>query len=313
VRSVTGRGAPADDSCLRGNFPVERQRALAKSLLRALPLPPDMWRLDDTAHPFASAFATTDIRITTRYDEHHIASSIFCALHEFGHGLYENGVGEALARTPLGKPASLGLHESQSRTWENLVGRSLPFWRCFFAHVQSAFPSQFAGVGAEEFHRAVNRVEPSLIRVEADELTYDLHVLLRFELEREIVGGELALEDLPEVWNERMRSYLGVEVPNDADGVLQDVHWAGGSFGYFPTYTLGNVIASQLWEAARAALPALDTQLEHGELAQLREWLREHVHRHGRKLSAQELVQNVTGGPIEVGPYMRYLHDKFAE
>jgi carboxypeptidase Taq len=237
--------------------------------------------------------------------------AVFSALHEMGHGLYESGVNGETMRTPLCRPVSLGMHESQSRTWENLVGRSLPFWRCFYGLVADTFPDRLADIGSDDFYRAVNKVRASLVRVEADELTYDLHVLIRFELERAMFSGTLDLADLPEAWNERMREYLDVDVPDDADGVLQDVHWAEGLFGYFPTYSLGNIIAGQLWEAAHEAVPDLDQRIEQGELSPLRDWLKEHVHRHGRKLESAEIVERTTGRPIEIGPYVRYLQQKY--
>jgi len=311
VEEVSPRAAEVDDTFLRKTFPVDGQRALVRRMLGALPMPSESWRLDETTHPFQMSLSPTDVRLTTRYDEDDLPAAVFAALHEYGHGLYENGVDPALDGTPLGRPTSLGLHESQSRMWENHVGRSLPFWRRFYGALDESFPGSLDGVGAEGFFRAVNKVQPSLIRIEADELTYDLHILLRFELECELFEGELEPRDLPEAWNERTQSYLGIEVPDDAHGVLQDVHWAGGDFGYFPTYSLGNVIAAQLWEKAREALPDLDNQIEAGDFEPLREWLREHVHRHGRKFSAAEVVERATGRPIEVGPYVRYLTSKF--
>jgi carboxypeptidase Taq len=234
-------------------------------------------------------------------------------MHECGHGLYENGVSPALERTPLCRGASLGLHESQSRMWENLVGRSRPFWKYFYPKLQAVFPEQFNGVDVETFYRAINKVQPSLIRVEADEATYGLHIILRFELEQEIMEGRLALRDLPEAWNARMKDFFGVSVPDDAKGVLQDIHWSGGMIGYFPTYQLGNIIASQIWERALAAMPDLYAQFERGEFTALREWLRENLHRHGRKFTPQETLARVVGGPINVGPYMRYLKAKLGE
>jgi carboxypeptidase Taq len=205
------------------------------------------------------------------------------------------------------------MHESQSRTWENLVGRSRAFWECFHGVVAGTFPERLAGIGPHDFYRAVNKVRSSLVRVEADELTYDLHVLVRFELERAMFSGALDMADLPEAWNQLVEDYLGIEVPSDAAGVLQDVHWAEGLFGYFPTYSLGNIIAGQLWEAVHAALPGLEDQIARGDLGPLREWLREHVHRHGRKLDSAEIVQRATGRPIEIGPYVRYLAAKYGE
>jgi carboxypeptidase Taq len=302
--------AGVDDSFLSAHFPEHDQRRVVRAILDDMPLAPGSWRLDEAQHPFASAFGRDDVRLTSRYAGR-FPEGIFAAVHEFGHGLYENGVDKSLERTPLARPTSLGLHESQSRMWENMIGRSLPFWRRHYPRVQETFSEQLGDIDVESFHRALNKVQRSLIRIEADQATYDLHVVLRFELEREIFRGALAPAELPEAWNERVRTYLGLDVPNDAQGVLQDIHWADGSFGYFPTYSLGNIISGQLWQAARKALPELDEQIERGDLWPLREWLREHVHRHGRKFSAGEIVERVTGGPIEVGSYVAYLEEKF--
>jgi carboxypeptidase Taq len=246
------------------------------------------------------------VRLTTRYDEGRLGTALFALLHEAGHGLYESGVSPALERTPLGRHVSLGVHESQSRLWENGVGRSRAFWRRFFPLVQSAFPDHFARADAEDFYRAANAVRPSLIRVEADEVTYDLHVILRFELEKEILKGELPVRELPEAWNARTREYLGIDVPSDADGVLQDVHWSEGLFGYFPTYSLGNVIAAQLRERIVDLIDAVDLQAVH-------DWLRERVHHHGRKFTPRETVERAVGGPVDAAPYVRYLREKFGE
>jgi carboxypeptidase Taq len=242
-----------------------------------------------------------------------LASALYSSLHEAGHGLYEQGVGPALARTWLDQGASLGMHESQSRLWENHVGRSRAFWRFFFPRVQAAFPDQMAGQSAESLFRAVNKVEPSLIRTEADEVTYDLHIMLRVELEQEMLAGRVAFADLPAIWNERMRAYLGVTPPNDAAGVLQDIHWADGYLGYFATYTLGNILAAQFFAQARRELPELEAQHGRGEFAPLLGWLREKIYRHGRKFTLNELVQRVTGGPLSTGPYLEYLRAKYGE
>ena len=311
--AVLERSRAVDDSFLYDSFDVARQRELVLALMQRMPIATGTWRLDDTSHPFATAFSPTDVRIATRYSEGNLSSAVFSALHEMGHGLYESGVNGDTMRTPLCRPVSLGMHESQSRTWENMVGRSRAFWRCYHGLFARTFPDKLAGLGPEAFYRAVNKVRASLIRVEADELTYDLHVLVRFELERAMFTGGLDLADLPEAWNERVRQYLGIDVPADCVGVLQDVHWAEGGFGYFPTYSLGNIIAGQLWEAAHAAIPDLEQRIEHGQLAPLRDWLREHVHRHGRKLDSAEIVARATGRPIEIGPYVRYLRDKYGE
>jgi carboxypeptidase Taq len=313
IAAVREGGVQVDDACLHGQFPVEKQRQFALSVVERFGFQADAWRLDPTVHPFASNSCTTDIRITTRYYDDFLNPSLFGSMHECGHGLYENGVSPALERTPLCRGASLGLHESQSRMWENLVGRSRPFWKFFFPKLRRTFPRQFKGVERETFYRAINKVQPSLIRVEADEATYNLHIVLRFELEQDVLAGRVALRDLPEAWNARMQAYLGVAVPDDAQGVLQDIHWSSGMLGYFPTYTLGNIIACQIWEKALAAMPDLYDQFERGEFLALREWLRENLHRHGRKFTPTETLQKVVGEPINVGPYVRYLKRKLGE
>jgi carboxypeptidase Taq len=299
-------------SFLNGPFPIERQWELERRLLARLGAGPESWRLDETVHPFASSLDPRDVRITTKHRVECL-DSLFSTLHEFGHGLYEHQVSLDLARTPLCRGSSLGMHESQSRMWENLVGRSLPFWRHFYPELQEAFPEPLGGVDLESFYRAINKVEPSLIRIEADEVTYSLHIILRFELEQELLGGGVDVASLPDAWAERMNEYLGVEVPDVADGPLQDMHWAAGHIGYFSTYALGNVISVQLWERLRQDLTDLDEQLERGELAPLREWLRDHVHRHGSKFTPKELLERVVGGPLDAGPYVSYLRRKLGE
>ncbi len=310
IAAIGARGDAVDDGCLHGDFPVARQRELVGGVLRQLGWTEEGWRLDDAAHPFATSFGPSDVRLTTRYDPAYVGTALYGAIHEFGHGLYESQVDAALARGPLGEGVSLGVHESQSRMWENVVGRGRPFAGWLHGRLASAFPERLGDVDAEGFYRAVNRVQPSLIRVEADEATYGLHIILRFELERAMISGSVALEELPEAWNARMKEYLGVEVPDDAHGVLQDVHWSGGDIGYFATYALGNLIAAQLWERAQADLPGLDASLAAGDGAPLRGWLREHVHRFGRRLPPRELVQRATGTPIRVEPFVAYLRGK---
>ncbi len=309
IAEITERADAVDNSCLTGHFPVDKQRALALEVLEQLGYDHESWRLDPTVHPFAMSAATTDIRLTTRYDEGDM-HSLMAAIHEFGHGFYEAGIDPRLERTPLSQVTSMSLHESQSRMWENLVGRSLPFWKHFYPRLQAAYPGQFGDVELDEFYRAINKVEPSLIRIEADEATYNLHIILRFELEQEILDGSLDLADLPEAWNARMTEYMGVDVPDDAHGVLQDVHWSGGAIGYFPTYSLGNVISVQLWDQVRDAIPDLDQQLERGEFGELSSWLRENLHRNGRKFTSKETLERLVGGGIDSGPYLRYLKDK---
>ncbi|HZU40660.1 MAG TPA: carboxypeptidase M32 [Solirubrobacteraceae bacterium] len=298
---------PVDDSYLHESFPVARQRELVDRVLRRMGFARDHWRLDEAAHPFATSFGCDDVRLTTRWDEHYFPGALYGAMHECGHGLYEAGIARSLQRTPLGHAESLGLHESQSRMWENLVGRGRAF-----ARVLAPLVAELTGrpIEPDALFRAVNRVQPSFIRVEADEATYGLHIVLRFELEQELVEGRLRVEELPEAWNARFAEYLGLEVTDDALGVLQDVHWAAGLIGYFPTYALGNLIAGQLWRRVHADVPDLDEQIAAGELSGLREWLREHVHRHGAKFRMPELVQRVTGGPVQVEPFVSYLKDK---
>jgi carboxypeptidase Taq len=308
IKEIAERAEAVDDSCLYGDFPLERQKEFELVVLERFGFRPESWRIDPTVHPFASGTCPTDIRITTRYFEDRY-ESLFSTMHEFGHGLYEHQVSAALDRTPLQRGTSMALHESQSRMWENLVGRGLPFWRYFYPQLQERFP-QLRDVELDTFYGAVNKVQPSLIRVEADEVTYNLHIILRFELEQEIMAGELALTDLPEAWNARMREYLGIEVPSNAQGVLQDVHWSFGGFGYFPTYSLGNVVSVQIWEKVREAIPDLDEQFERGEFGALRDWLHEHLHRHGRKFTPQETLERVVGGRMDAGPYVRYLKSK---
>ncbi len=268
------------------------------------------WRMDTAVHPFATSFGAEDIRITTRWEEPYLPAGIYGAMHECGHGLYEAGVDAALQRTPLAHAESLGLHESQSRLWENLVGRSRAFSSVLAPMIQELFGPELA---AEQLYRAVNRVRPSFIRVEADEATYALHIILRFELEQELIEGRLDVADLPEAWNARFKNYLGLDVPDDARGVLQDVHWAMGAIGYFPTYALGNLIACQLWQRALADVPDLDERVAHADLAPLREWLREHIHRHGAKFTMPELLEREVGAPIAVEPFVAYLKSKLSD
>ena len=299
----------ADDDFMRGPFDAGAQHELSLELVRRFGFQDDHFRLDRTVHPFAASSARNDIRLTTRYKEDDL-TSLFTAMHECGHGLYEHGIDPALERTPLCHGVSSALHESQSRMWENVVGRSQPFWRWFYPRLQSAFPDALGGVELDRFYRAVNRVRPSYVRVDADEATYNLHIILRFELELEIVNDRIALRDLPEAWNERFKEYLGIDVPEDRLGILQDVHWSGGGFGYFPTYSLGNIVSLQIWEKVRDALPDLENDFERGEFGPLHEWLRANLYALGRKYTPQETLERVVGTGIDAGPYVRYLKSK---
>ncbi len=310
IREHEGR---VSDEVLHGHFPVAKQKPYAWSLIEKLGANTDCWRLDPTVHPFASNGGPNDIRLTSRFYEHYICPSLFATMHEFGHGLYEHQIAPELDRTPLCRGTSLGLHESQSRLWENLVGRSRPFWSYAYPGLQAAFPESFGEVDLETFYRAINKVSPSYIRVEADEATYALHIILRFEMERDMIAGKIALKDVADVWRERFHDFFGIEVTDDANGVLQDMHWASGYFGYFPTYALGSIIASQIWEKIELSMPDIYDQIAAGEFDQLREWLRLNLHRYGRKFTPSETMDRLVGGPIDVGPFVRYLKAKFGE
>lgn len=270
-------------------------------------------RQDRSAHPFTTSFGIGDVRITTRIIENMVTSALFSTMHEAGHGMYQQGFDKKMQRTLLANGASLAVHESQSRMWENLVGRSRAFWRFFYPKLQDTFPTQLGNVSMENFYKAINKVEPSFVRVEADEATYNLHVMLRLELEIALMEGAIKVADLPEAWNTKMQEYLGITPRNDAEGVLQDVHWSGGMIGYFPTYALGNLISVQLWDVINKDIPDLEAQIEQGQFGTLLGWLREKVHRHGSKFDPQELVQKITGSKIDPQPYVKYLRSKFTD
>lgn len=270
-------------------------------------------RQDKASHPFQTTFGPGDVRITTRFEADNPTATLFSTLHESGHAMYEQGVNPAYARTPLMGGTSLAVHESQSRMWENLVGRSLPFWEHFFPALKKVFPSQLDGVGVKAFYKAINKVEPSLIRVNADEATYNLHIMLRLELEIAMVEGRVAIKDLPEIWNTKMQEYLGITPPNDAKGVLQDIHWSYGSIGYFSTYALGNLVSAQLWERINMDIRNLDDQIRKGNFSELLGWLRKNIHQHGQKYEPQVLVEKVAGSKITPEPYVRYLTKKYSE
>jgi carboxypeptidase Taq len=313
VAEVASDGPKPAGGAFGGPHEVEHQRRAVMDILEGVGFDPDGWRLDVAPHPFAQRIAPGDVRITTRYDAHDFTGAYFGSLHEFGHGLYECGIPDRLARSPLGTPVSLGVHESQSRLWENVVGRSRPFCAWALPRLAEHLPGLPAGMTVDGLYRSVNTVHRTLIRVESDETTYNLHIVLRFELELALMEGKLTVDELPQAWNEGIHRLLGLDVPDDAQGVLQDVHWGAGLIGYFPTYTLGNLMAAQLWETIRADLSAIDAQLERGDFGPLREWLGEHVHVHGRKLPPPELLARVTGQELAVEPFMRYLRAKLAD
>jgi carboxypeptidase Taq len=299
-----------DGSVLTGPFPVDVQIALCEEIVGLLGYRPGTWRLDPTAHPFASGPGIDDVRITTHYHEQTLGS-FFATVHEFGHGLYEHQIPRRFAHLPIGAGWLSGLHESQSRLFENMVGRSLPFWRFFYPRLQEYFPERFRGVELDRFYAAVNSVRPSLIRIHADEVTYPMHVIMRFELEQAILDGDVELRDLPRLWAEKIDAYLGIGVPDDARGVLQDIHWSWGLIGYFPTYLLGSVMSVQFWEQAATDVRDLEERVERGDFAALREWLGENVHAWGRKLTPQEILERATGSRIDARPYLDYLGEKY--
>ena len=270
-------------------------------------------RLDTSTHPFTNGFSINDVRITTRIEPKIFTMAFFATLHECGHALYELGIDQSLGRTPLAVGASLAVHESQSRLWENIVGRSLSFWQYFYPRLQQVFPDQFGPIALEHFYKGVNKVEPSLIRIEADEATYNLHIMLRLELEIAMLEGDLKVADLPAAWNDLMQKYLNIVPDSDANGVLQDVHWSGGMIGYFPTYAIGNLVSVQLWEKMEQDIPALYGDIAQGNFEGLLSWLRENVHQHGAKYEPQELVEKITGSKIDPQPYLNYLWQKYED
>ncbi|MBU2610697.1 MAG: carboxypeptidase M32 [Chloroflexi bacterium] len=302
-----------DDSFLHQDFEEKKQWDFGVEVITKFGYDWNCGRQDKAAHPFTTSFSNRDVRITTRVAPNFLNSMLFGSMHECGHALYGLGSPDNLERTTLDGGASLAVHESQSRMWENLVGRSLPFWEHFYPRLQETFPSQLGSVPLEKFYKGINKAQPSLIRVEADEATYNLHIMLRLEIEIALVEGKLAVKDLPEVWNAKMQEYLGVTPPNDARGVLQDIHWSGGMIGYFSTYALGNLVSAQLWEKVNQDIPDLSEQIREGKFDTLLGWLREKIHRHGRKFEPQELVQKVTASKIDAAPYLRYLNQKFGQ
>lgn len=303
LRAVATSGVSVDESAARGTFPVDAQRGLGLEVTAAMGFDFDAGRLDASAHPFCSSLNDRDVRLTWRWDETDFRPALLGMMHEAGHGLYEQGLPQQWRRTPLGSAVSLGVHESQSRLWENLVGRSLPFWRWALPRFGAAFPAH-PQTTAEAVWRSLNVVAPSLIRVEADEVTYNLHVLARFELEKALVGGDLAVDDLPGAWADTYAELLGIRPQTAAEGVLQDIHWSMGAFGYFPTYTIGNLVAAQLFEAATAELGDLDAAFEAGEFGGLLDWLRRNVHSEGRRRLPDELVDHATGRPLSSAPFV---------
>ena len=312
VKAIQGQDQ-MDDSFLHQNFDEQKQWDFGVDVITKFGYDWQHGRQDKAAHPFTISFGLDDVRITTRIYPDFLNTGLFGTMHETGHALYGLGIDRALARTPLENGASLAIHESQSRMYENLVGRSMPFWEHFYPSLQETFPTQLSNIELETFYKGINKVEPSFIRVEADEATYNLHIMLRLELEIALMDGSVEVKDLPEAWNARMLDYLGLVPENDADGVLQDIHWSGGMIGYFSTYALGNLISVQLWEKIVSDIPDIEDQIRSGEFQSLLTWLRENIHRHGAKFEPQELVQRITGSKINAAPYVRYLNSKYGD
>jgi carboxypeptidase Taq len=298
---------------LQREYPAGAQEQMGREILKDIGFDFERGRLDVSAHPFTTSLGPHDIRLTTNYDPTYLPKSIFGSIHEGGHGMYEQGVAENLHGTILGEPVSLGIHESQSRSWENVVGRSLPFWKHYYPRMCELFPTQLKDVSLNDFYAGINRVEPSFVRIEADEVTYNLHIILRFELEMAMLSGELNVRDLPGAWNDRMKKLLGITPPSDAVGVLQDIHWSAGLFGYFPTYALGNLYGAQFAVRIKDAVPDLDERIENGDFAPILEWHRRNIHAFGSCYSARELCVKATGGALDPDHFMTYLNGKFME
>ncbi|WP_028066325.1 carboxypeptidase M32 [Solirubrobacter soli] len=314
VPLVSAAAAAGEDGrVFPGHFAQNDQKALATELLAAVGFDSEHWRLDPSVHPFARSMAHTDVRLTTRWEEDDLAMALYSCLHEFGHGLYEAQMDPAHYRTTLNEATGLGVHESQSRLWENLVGRSQPFCEYALPLLRKHLAGPFNAIEVPELYRNVNQVRLSLVRIEADETTYNLHIALRFELELALIEGRLAVKDLPDAWNEATHRLLGLETSTLKEGVLQDIHWGTGMIGYFPTYTIGNLMAAQLWRALETDLPDIDATIAAGDFAPLREWLRENIHRHGRKFTSRELLQRVTGEELQVEPFLSYLETKLLD
>jgi carboxypeptidase Taq len=310
IQAILHSGKKPAAEILHREYPVERQQIFGQAAAAAIGFDFAAGRLDVTTHPFCSGIGPGDCRITTRYNPRHFNEAFFGILHEAGHGLYEQGLDPQHFGTPMGAACSLGIHESQSRMWENFVGRGRPFWEHFFPRAQQVFIGALRGVARGDFIWAINGVQPSFIRVEADEATYNLHIILRFELEQALVAGDLTAKDVPGVWNEKFKTFFDLTPPNDAQGCLQDVHWSGGGIGYFPTYTLGNLFAAQFMEQAREDIGGLDDHFRHGEFDPLKNWLNEKIHRQGQRFHAPQLCEQVTGKPLSHQPLIRHLREK---
>lgn len=312
VLSKISSAAQVSDAMMYRHYPKQQQWDFSIAVLKQMGYDFEAGRQDFAEHPFTTSFAATDVRVTTRVDEDNFASLLWSSIHEGGHALYEQGLPEAQYGLPLGAAASLAIHESQSRLWENCVGRGNRFWKYFYPKLQGYFPQQLADVTSQDFYKAMNKVEPSLIRTEADEITYHFHVLIRYEIEKALISGELEAKGLDAVWNEQYKKYLGVSSPDDKQGVLQDVHWSHGMFGYFPTYSLGSFYAAQFFRQASKEMNGLNAEIEQGQFGNLLHWLREKIHRHGQRYVSEELCRQITGEGLNFNYFLQYIQDKYA-
>ncbi|MCF6158768.1 MAG: carboxypeptidase M32 [wastewater metagenome] len=313
LQAITPKMDIVDSSFLHQAFDEAKQWDIGVKVARLFGYAFECGRLDRSPHPFTTSFSTNDVRITAHFMQDYFPAAFFAILHEVGHALYNQGIRYELERTPLAEGASLGTHESQSRLWENLVGRSRAFWKFFMPHLKDAFPEEFHNIYSENMYRGVNRVEPSYIRVEADEITYNLHVIIRFELEIALLEDTITVDDLPWMWDNKMEEYLGIIPPDDVRGALQDIHWSSGSFGYFPTYSIGNIFAAQLFDHIKKEIPDIEAYIEKGGFQKLLDWLHENLYIHGRKFTLNELANKITGKPLQIDPFIQYLKNKFGE
>lgn len=313
LAAIMESGNKPDTSFLRQTFDKEKQKRFSLFILEQMGYDFAAGRLDETVHPFATGLNPGDVRITTRYLPDDVNSALFGTIHEGGHALYEQNISPELIGTPLCTGTSMGIHESQSRFWENMIGRSRAFWNRYYPDLQRNYPGQFDNVSAEAFYRATNEVKPSLIRIETDELTYNLHIMVRYEIEKALMSGDVKASELPHVWNEKYREYLGIEPSHDGEGVLQDVHWSGGAFGYFPSYALGNMYAAQFSRTIRREMPDVDAKVEAGELLPVKDWLAERIYRHGKLLTPNDIVLQVTGEELNPDYLMDYLTEKYTD
>ncbi len=313
ISKSASRSAKVKIKSLKGSFPLEKQKEWGRMVAGALGFDFTAGRIDQAVHPFATNFHPEDVRITTRFNSHDLFYSLMSTIHEVGHALYEQGLPVENFGTPLAESISLGIHESQSRVWENQVGRSLPFWKYFYPALRRKFPKPFGKIKLEDFHRSLNLVRPSLIRTEADEVTYNLHIILRFELEKALIEGEITPAELPKLWKKKMKDYLGIIPKTDREGVLQDIHWSAGLFGYFPTYALGNLYSAQFYAAAKLSNPGLESQFARGKFAKFGAWLKTNIHVHGKFYSADQLCKKISGKPLNAKYFTDYLASKYSQ